>query len=45
MIETTGLGHFRILRDVAVLREVAAFVGNGAPVAAAAPGVRLAVTS
>jgi pimeloyl-ACP methyl ester carboxylesterase len=45
LIETTGLGHFRILRDVAVLREVAAFVGNGAPVAAAAPGVRLAVTS
>lgn len=45
MIETTGLGHFRILRDPAVLREVAAFVGNGAPVVAPAGRVHLVVTS
>src|SRR6266542_518156 len=45
MIETKGLGHFRILRDPAVLREVVAFVANGAPVVAPAGRAHLAVTS
>jgi hypothetical protein len=41
----TVLLHFRILRDPAVLCEVAAFVGNGAPVVAPSGRVHLAVTS
>lgn len=30
LLETTGLGHFRLLRDAAVIDEVAAFVALGA---------------
>jgi pimeloyl-ACP methyl ester carboxylesterase len=35
VVETSGLGHFRILREPAVVREVAAFAQHGATAAAA----------
>jgi pimeloyl-ACP methyl ester carboxylesterase len=36
LVETSGLGHFRILREHAVVREIAAFIGDEASAAAPA---------